>query len=380
MGTELLNACIFCTATLFGRELSVPPGLGAEIGISYATLARTDDSAAPPVTSDVTGKFVLVGMGNARLPEGTLGAGTPDREWRLRFALAPSHDEQKGDTPAVGTGRYENYAFLYRLPIGGHDSLEAAANRRTHEATDQLFANHTFSENRDLSAERVELGLGWRHRWEGLEAAVTARLDHVGGSNGTPGAFYSSGGYVPGVGVEGRMRLKNWTLSLAAETVKGSIDVNEESAPQFLPRNSVLPVSLQSVRLGVNLSLGHREAALSVSYERSRLPFVSLAVLSTETAAFQAGFHPESRTQEWIVNVSAGHWIAPRVRTRVFLRASYGKETLTLTDALGEMRPTQTLPIRRGGVFGSWGLSSGLGSPEIVLGFASDFSLSAAGR
>jgi hypothetical protein len=377
MGTELLSACIFCAATLFGRELSVLPGLAAEIGLSYATLAREYDSeSAPADVSDVTAKFLLVGMGNAHFPEGTLGAGTPDRQWRLRVALGPSHDEQmqSGVTKTKGEGRYENYAFVFRFPLGTRDSLEAAVNRRSSNATDVLLANYGFQFQRNLTAESVEGGLAWRHRWNGFEAALIARVDQIDGSNGTPSAFSISKGTIPGVGVEGRMRLKNWTISLEADTVNGSIDVNEESAPQFVARSSSHKASLQYVRLGFDAFFGKREAALSVAYNRSNLPFVSLAVLGTETAAFNAGFHPESRTHQWILNASVGHWVAPKVRTRVFLRASYGSETVTLADAVGT-RPTQTLPVHRGGVFGA-GLSSGLGSPEIVLGFAGDFSLS----
>ncbi len=380
MGTELLSACIFCAATLFGRELSVLPGLSSEIGLSYATLAREYDSdTAPPDVSDVTAKFLLIGIGNAHFPEGTLGAGTPDRQWRLRVAVGPSHDEQmqNGVTDARGEGRYENFAFVFRLPLGQRDSLEAAVNRRSHNASDVIRANFGFQQQRILTAERIEGGLGWRHRWEGLEAALIARIDQIGGSDKTDAAFSLSRGYLPGVGVEARMRRKNWTLSLEAETMNGSIDVNEESAPQFLLRSSSVKASIQYIRLGIDASFGRREAALSVTYDRSSLPFVSLAVLGTETEAFDAGFHPESSTREWIVNASVGHWVAPKVRTRVFLRASYGKETLTLSDALGT-RPTQTLPIRRGGIFADF--SSGLGSPEIVLGFAVDFLLSGDSR
>jgi hypothetical protein len=386
MGTDLLSACVFCAATLLGRELSVSPGLGAEIGLSYTTLARRYDSPSRPQDlSDVTAKFVLIGMGRAHLPDGTLGAGTPDREWRVHVALAPSHDEQMqtGFTAANGDGRFENYALVSRIPLGERDSLEAAVNRRIHNASDLTRANFAFQQQRILTAERVELGLAWRHRWEGLEAALIARLDRIDATNGTAGAFFLSSGNVPGVGVEGRMRHKHWTLSLEAETVNGSLDVHEESAPRFLPRNSVLGASLQSVRLGIDFSIGRREAALSVSYDRSRLPFVALAVLGTETAAFDGGFHPESRTRQWIVNASVGHWVAPRIRTRMFLRLTYGTETLTLTDAVGT-RPTQTLTIQRGGVFGGGrarqGFSSLLGSPGIVVGFAADLSLSGNGR
>ena len=379
MGTDLLNACIFCAATLFGRDLSAPPGLAAEIAASYATLARRYENGAAPVeTSDVTAKFVSIGMGSAHLPEAGLGAGTPDREWRLRVALAPSHDEQRDATPARGDGRYENLALLYRLPVGAHDSLEAGLNRRKQEAADLLLENFTFFENRSLTAERAELGLGWRHRWKGFEAALTARLDHVDASNGTRGAFFLSKGNVAGAGLEGRVRLKRWTLSLEAETLDGSIHVYEESEPAFLLRSSDRPVTLQFVRLGVRLPFENREAALSVAYDRSRLPFVALAVLGTETTAFDTGFHPESRTRQWIVNVSAGHWIVPRVRARMFFQATYGRETVTLTDALGA-RPTRTLPIQRAGVVGL-GIGPALGSPEFVLGLAADLSLSEEGR
>ena len=108
------------------------------------------------------------------------------------------------------------------------------------------------------------------------------------------------------------------------------------------------------------------------------MPFISLAVLGTETAAFDGGFHPESRARRWIFEASAGRQVAPGVRGRVFLRLTYGKETLTLFDAL-DGRPTRSLAIEHGGVFGG-SLSSRTGSPEAVLGFSGDFSLSRKGR
>ena len=40
MGIEPVSGCLFCASTLFGIDMPVSPGLGGEIGFSYATLAR----------------------------------------------------------------------------------------------------------------------------------------------------------------------------------------------------------------------------------------------------------------------------------------------------------------------------------------------------
>src|ERR1700757_1915172 len=102
MGGDLVSACVFCAGLLLGIDLPPPPGYAVEVGFSYATSARryitgpgSDD------TSDVTPKFVLVGLGWSRPAAAGLGAGTPEAEWRLRVALAPSHDEQEQTPFAV---------------------------------------------------------------------------------------------------------------------------------------------------------------------------------------------------------------------------------------------------------------------------------------
>src|ERR1700693_1810172 len=101
MGSDLVSACVFCAGLLFGAELPPPAGYHTEVGFSYATSARryvlgpgSDD------TSDVTPKFVLVGLGNARFPAGGLGAGTPEAEWRGRGAPGASHHETGEDSLA----------------------------------------------------------------------------------------------------------------------------------------------------------------------------------------------------------------------------------------------------------------------------------------
>ena len=195
MGSDLVSACVFCAGLLLGMELPPPAGYHAEVGFAYATAARRYViGPGRNDTSDTTPKFALIGVGSARFPAAGLGAGTPEAEWRVRAALGPSHDEQDqtpfsvSNTSATGTGRYENFAVLLRHPLSARDSAELAWNRRTHKATDEIgieVERFQLSEVRLLSAERVDVGLGWRHRWPGFEAALSARYVRPSGSNAT---------------------------------------------------------------------------------------------------------------------------------------------------------------------------------------------------
>src|SRR5689334_25355088 len=120
MGSDLVSACIFCGAFLLGSPLPPAPGLSSEMGFAYATLARRYDVTEDRVDgSDVTPKFLLIGLGEAWAAKDGLGAGTPAGEWRVRIAFAPSHDEQERKEQAEedierivskGTGRYENFS------------------------------------------------------------------------------------------------------------------------------------------------------------------------------------------------------------------------------------------------------------------------------
>src|SRR5450755_688788 len=196
-------------------------GVSADVGVTYATAARSLDRTGGRDLSDVTPKFLFVSVGGARPAAGGLGAGTPEAEWRLRVALAPSHDEQEQtpfsteNTTATGTGRYENFAVLLRESIGAHDSLEAGWNRRTHKGTDLVNLGgqrFVLGEERTLSAERIDVGLGWRHRWEGLEAAVSARYVKPSGSINTQNLFILAGSGIWGGGLELRARRGHWTV------------------------------------------------------------------------------------------------------------------------------------------------------------------------
>ena len=230
MGTDLVSACVFCAGLLLGMDLQPLEGTTAEMSVAYATFARTAELPDSELTdiSDVTPKFIAIGMRGARQPAGGLGAGTPAREWRLRVALAPSHDEQtqqprsvSGRVRSTGTGRYENVAALYRHRFSPTDSAEIAWNRRTHKATDLVNLggeNFEIGEDRRLSSERADVALGWRHRWRGLEVAAAGRYVSIDGANTTAAAFHFADGSLFGGELDVRWNRGPWTLRLGAET------------------------------------------------------------------------------------------------------------------------------------------------------------------
>jgi hypothetical protein len=383
MGSDLVSACVFCAGLLLGLELPPPPGYHAEVGFSYATAARRYEIApGREDLSDVTPKLVLVGLGGSREASGGLGAGTPASEWRIRVALGPSHDEQAqtpfsvANTTATGTGRYENFAIVLRHPLGSRDSLEAAWNRRTHKATDLINIGNErffFTEERVLSAERVDIALGLRHRWVGFEAALSGRYVAPSASDTTARLSQLTEGAIYGGVLEARLREGRWTLAASAERASGSIAVHEENQPAFLAREFDGPTTLEAYRLGLGYAAKSTEVFFQATYDRSRLPFVAFAVLGTEISAFESGYHPESRAQVYLWDLTVRQTLAPGFRVKVLLRSSRGDETLTLTDPTGAL-PARRLDIQRSGVFGA-GLSHLLGGPEVTLGVGAEIAL-----
>ena len=66
MGSDLVSACIFCAGLLLGHDLAPRTGFSAETAFSYATLARRYDVTENRIDgSDVTPKFLLIGLGEA---------------------------------------------------------------------------------------------------------------------------------------------------------------------------------------------------------------------------------------------------------------------------------------------------------------------------
>ncbi len=385
MGPDLVSACIYCAGMLLGMDLFPRMGTSADIGFSYATLARRYDvpSSDRVDASDVTPKFILIGIGNARGAREGLGAGTPEFEWRARVAFAPSHDEQQikaaPDVERIntdGTGRYENFALVLRLPVGARDSFEIAANRRNHSATDLINLggeNLEFSEERTLGAERIDLVAGWRHRWKGLEAEAAVRWTRPSGSNNTARVFHRASGSLLGGELEVRWRSGGWTALVHGERVSGSLDVHRESFPAFEDRDASLDASLEAYRLGVGYSWPRTELMLTATYDRQHLPFVALAVLGTETVAFDSGFDPDSIVKQVFWDLGVRYAVTPAIRARVSIRMAWGDETVRLTDSAGIL-PGRTLEVARRGTFGG-GLSGPLGQPEPTLFIGADFSI-----
>jgi hypothetical protein len=383
MGSDLVSACIFCAGLLLGPDLPPRPGFSADMGFSYATLARRYDVTAKRVDgADVTPKFLLIGMGSAWPAAGELGAGTPASEWRARAAFATSHDEQeRKEDPlerivTTGTGRYENIAGLARFALGLADSIEISGERRSYKSTDLINIggeNHVFSEQRSLTAERIDLTVGLRHRWNHFEAAAGVIWSKNSGFNATANAFHHATAKLWGWQAEGRWRSGSWSALAHAERVGGHFDVLRESFPAFEARNTVEPAALEQYKVGAGYMWPRIELFASAAYDREHLPFVSLAVLGTETVAFDQGYNPDSLTKEWFYELTARYTVTPAIRIRVNLRFGYGSEAVELVDSAGVL-PTLNLDVHRRGVFGS-SLSTSLGQPEPTLFIGADFAI-----
>ncbi|HEY2797627.1 MAG TPA: hypothetical protein VGK26_07040 [Thermoanaerobaculia bacterium] len=351
--------------------------------MSYATLSRRFDGTQGAFdVSDVTPKILLVGAGEAWPAASGLGTGTPAAEWRARFAVGPSHDEQRflftDQTPILttGTGRFLNFDALGRIPVDSHDSVELGVERREHAITD--FSSFVFQKpqvlflQRSLTASRLDAAAGWRHRWENLEAAASVRWTVPYGRTENDDTLYRSRGSLFGGAAEVRWRLGHWTVGVAGDLASGSLDVEEHSTPASVDRTVRGDARLASVRPSVSFAWNRWDLFGSVGFERQRLPFVALAVLSEESAALQSGRHFDSDVDEVFWDVRVRHAFAPALSALVALRLGYGQETVTLTDTTGAV--VSTLHLRRRGIFGG-GLSGQLGSPELTFYVGANFAL-----
>jgi hypothetical protein len=175
--------------------------------------------------------------------------------------------------------------------------------------------------------------------------------------------------------VEVKARRGPWTLWAGAERASGSVDVHEENFPDFVARDFRAPARLEAYRLGILHAhpTGRFEASLSGTYDRSRLPFVALAPLGSETTDLERDYHPDSTTRELSAEGSIRYRLSRAIRVGAFLRVGYGDETVVLTDSTGTL-PRRRVDVNRSGVFGS-GLSKALGSPQVTLGLGADFKL-----
>jgi len=376
MTPDLLTACVFCGMSLLRTGLPASSGLFGEFAASYATLERRDDSGTvlENDASDVTPKFLLVGMGNAKAAEPGLGAGTPAREWFARLAIANSHDEQSQTfripdaIVATGTGRYENFEIGGRIPIGARDSVEAAVAQRVHKIVDLVNlggSKFQFSEERDLFAQRVDLSLGWRHRFRDAEVAAAIRGVRPEGKYNTASVYRQGKEWMPGGQIEGRWRHGTLSLGASGEAIAADMSVHEERSPDFAHVSYTERATLSSASLFAEKTWGPTDLYFSIGADRSRLPFVAMAILGQETLYYDQGYRPVSRTKEVVWDLEARHRISPGVHLRAYVRVIQGNETVSLTDPGGTLAPVE-LSVRRGG---HWPIT------QFTLGGGADFSI-----
>jgi hypothetical protein len=160
---------------------------------------------------------------------------------------------------------------------------------------------------------------------------------------------------------------------LHGEYISGSLDVQREHSPDFIGHESSLPASFTVGRLGLGYSWPEADLFLTGTYDRQRLPFVSLAVLGTETVAFDSGFDPNSIAKEIYANVGFRYKLTAAIALRINVAVAWGDETVMLSDATGALAARQ-LDVLRRGVFGG-GLSGVLGAPETSLFIGADFAI-----
>lgn len=355
MGIELVSVCVFCASVLLRTEFAPPPGISAEIGGSYSKIQRKYDTPPyAPDFSNVTPKFVLVGLRQAWSATGDLGAGTPAREWAVRGALGPSHDEQEqlpsgapGLTTAAGTGRYENVALLYRQPVGAADSMEAGWVRRKTVSTDAVNlgqSNYVLSEQRILSSERRDLAVGWRHRFRGVEIDLSGRMTTLEAGNQTAAYSGAFGGNLFGGGVEVRWRTGPLTFLAYGEALSGNLDTREESFPDFAQRIFSASAFTRSVSAHAGYTWPKTDVGLSYTVQRNGSPFTTFAVLGAETDALDRGFHAESRASLSTFGFRVRTEVGAGIRIYGAFSATVGDETVELTDSSGAA-PPRTLHV-----------------------------------
>jgi hypothetical protein len=92
---------------------------------------------------------------------------------------------------------------------------------------------------------------------------------------------------------------------------------------------------------------------------------VALAVTGSEQLASDHGYHPDSTTKQWWVDLVLRGEVAPGVFPRFFFRYARGTETVALIDSSGVL-PPQNLHFTRGGQFPPSGTNPS--APEYTIG------------
>lgn len=354
MGNDLIAACVFCGALLFGAEPPPLFGFTGELAGAYGTYQRQVLVAGEKAgISDVTGKFPLIGIGWSKGPKPGLGAGTPASEVRVRLAFGNSHDQAKEPegTPdrieASGNGRFENAALIARVAVSERGSLEGVLAQHRHVVTDVVTLDGPFgaATARYLIAERRDIYLGWRQRLPNAEVAVRGEYGVLQGKLNTPGGALLSRGGIPGVGLDGALVLGNWRLSAGGDWLSGHVDRQDQYGPDFAQQSGSDPASLYGAGIRGAGRFGNVVVDLGLFWERANLPWVSLAVLGVEQRWFENGFRPSSDATSAGVDLRLRVKVAAGVFVQFLGRVAKTSETVTFDDAL-DLRPPVTVDVR----------------------------------
>jgi hypothetical protein len=356
MGSGLFVACVYCASLLLPPDRPPLYGFNGELLGAYATLQREADAGTYPLgaRTNVTVKFPVVGLGWSRPAPPGLGAGTPATEARVTFAWAVSHSE--GSEPdalasrvlSTGEGRYENIAIVGRLATGERDSAEFFLAQHRHKGPELVNvggSNYSFSEVRELIADRRDTALGWRHRFTGAEVAARLMYTVLQGKVNTENGALLSHPAVWGGGAEAAWHTGRWRLSAGGEYVAGSATIDEEYAPDFASMSRTGTVRMWGVAGRAVGTFGRLEASVSLFYESASLPWVALAMLGEELRRFDDGFAPSSSLRSAGTALLFRYRVGRGVWLKLVGSAARGHETVTFQDAL-DARPTAELSVR----------------------------------
>jgi hypothetical protein len=353
MDFGLLSTCVFCTASLFGADLAPLPGFSAEMAFSYATLQRRLAERPTVDQSDITMKAFSGGFRWVRPGGGEWGAGTPATEIHLFSVFPNAHTESTEDDAfpdrivATGEGRFENYGLLVRWALSDRLSAEGGYQQRRFKTTDLVnegLSYYQLTEQRQLTSENVEWGLGLRFRARSFELA--ARWQHLGlvGKFNTANVNMLAEGPANGVGADLRWTSGPLTLGLLGQSAARTISRDAQFAPGFETVSSPGRASVRGIRFHASYAFSRVDVLLALSYNRSRMPFVTGAPLGAETRAFDGGFFVDSESKDLTGEFAIRYAVLSGLRVRLFLRHNKGSETVALTDATNG-RPAEELKV-----------------------------------
>jgi hypothetical protein len=194
----------------------------------------------------------------------------------------------------------------------------------------------------------VDGGLGWRHRFSGLEIAAAWRFVRPQGRYNTSLGLDNGRTWLHGASLEARWRSGTFSAGAGAERTQGTMPVQEQHPPDFAHVTYHEDASLTAASLFAAKSWKTTDLYFSVGIDRSRLPFVVMAVLGEETRALDLGYRPVSTTREVVWDLAVRQRVAPGVHVRAYGRMTQGGETVSLSDPAGALPPA-SIGVRRGG-------------------------------